>query len=75
MASRSLRSEFAGEDGRSGLPLKPSSACSASEKLRLTYTTGTEDPDAAPDNGRAFRGVGQFDPVLPPSKIPPVYGE
>ena len=70
-----MRSEFAGEDGRSGLPRKPSKACTASEKLRLLYTTGTADPDAAPDGGRTFRGVGPHDPVVPPSKIPPPRSE
>lgn len=66
-----LRSEFAGEDGASGLPLnKPVRSLSASEKLRLIYTTGTENPQA-PLSGRAFEGTGRFDFYVPPSHIPP----
>lgn len=42
-------SEFEGESGESGLPKKPSDALSASEKLRLGYTTGRYDADAPLD--------------------------
>lgn len=52
---RQTVSEFNGEDARTGLPKKPHSALTASEKLRLGYTTGTENPDA-PLNRRAWTG-------------------
>jgi hypothetical protein len=42
-------SEFAGRDATTGLPDKPVDALSASEKLRLGYTTGVEDPNAPLD--------------------------
>lgn len=43
-------SEFEGKSGKSGLPkLKPKHLLNASEKLRLGYTTGVEDPDAELD--------------------------
>jgi len=48
-------SEFNGEDGKSGIAKKPISALSASEKLRLGYTVGIEDPDLPP-NRRAWTG-------------------
>lgn len=49
-------SEFNGEDGLSGLPkFRSQSAMSASDKLRLGYTVGIEDPDA-PLNRRAWTG-------------------
>lgn len=65
------RSEFAGSDGASGLPRdKPHGALTASEKLRLVYTTGTEDPKAALDNHRTFHGLDDVFTVIPPSNIP-----
>lgn len=54
--AKGMISEFNGEDGRSGLPkFKPRSAMTASEKLRLGYTVGVEDPDLPP-NRRAWTG-------------------
>lgn len=54
--ARGMKSEFNGEDGRSGLPkYKPVKAMSAGEKLRLGYTVGVEDPDLPP-NRRAWTG-------------------
>lgn len=47
--ARGMISEFNGEDGRSGIAKKPVSALTPSEKLRLGYTTGVDDPDAKPD--------------------------
>lgn len=55
MVLRKRVSEFNGKDARTGLPLKPRSALTASEKLRLGYTTGTENPDAPLDR-RAWTG-------------------
>lgn len=40
-----LVSEFNGEDGKTGLPKKQKNQLSASEKLRLGYTVGAEEPD------------------------------
>lgn len=48
-------SEFAGEDGRTGLPKKRRSQLTASQKLQLGYRVGREDPDAEPDRA-AFLG-------------------
>jgi hypothetical protein len=48
-------SEFNGKDAKTGLPDKPRDALTASEKLRLGYTTGTTDPNA-PLNRRAWTG-------------------
>lgn len=53
---KGLVSEFEGEDGPSGLPkFKPKSALSSRDKLRLGYTVGVEDPEAAP-NKNAWTG-------------------
>lgn len=51
----SYTSEFNGKDARTGLPDKPKSALTPSERLRLGYTTGTEDPNAPLDR-RAWTG-------------------
>ena len=50
-----MTAEYSGASGRSGLPKKPTDALTASEKLRLGYTTGTADADA-PLNSRAWTG-------------------
>lgn len=71
MASRRLRSEFTGQDGPSGLPQKASQHLSASEKLRLVYTTGTEST-MAPLSRRAWLGSGRYNPYIPPTRIPPL---
>lgn len=43
-------SEFAGEDGPSGVPLKmPPSLVPTRLRLGLFYRTGTQDPRAKPD--------------------------
>lgn len=42
-------SEFGGHEGRSGIAMKPASRLTPSEKLRLGYTTGVNDPDSVPD--------------------------
>lgn len=55
MARKIGPSEFNGEDAKTGLPKKPTTALTASEKLRLGYTTGTINPDADLDR-RAWTG-------------------
>lgn len=65
------RSEFAGQDGPSGMPLYKNNHLRAKDKLRLVYTTGTQDC-TAPLSGRAFKGDGRFNPYVPPSRIPPL---
>ena len=44
-----LESEFGGHDGTTGLPDKDRGVLTASEKLRLGYTTGKEDVNAPLD--------------------------
>lgn len=44
-------SEFGGHEGRSGVLAKPIPRLTPSDKLRLGYTTGVEDPDAELDRG------------------------
>ncbi len=59
-----MTTEFRGDDAPSGLPRKPKDALTASEKLRLAYTTGTEDPEA-PLNNRAWHGQkNEMDPEI-----------
>lgn len=43
------RSEFGGHEGRSGVIAKPTPRLTPSDKLRLGYTTGVEDPDSPLD--------------------------
>lgn len=51
--------EFTGRDLPEGYvvdPLRPANELEAWEKLRLTYQTGTVDPAATRDGGRAWTG-------------------
>lgn len=66
------RSEFVGLTGPAGVPyFKRFHNLSASERLGLVYRTGTENPTAPRDNGRAFRGCGRQNVYVPPTRIPP----
>jgi len=47
--------EFEGAKGPAGVSIKGREALTASEKLRLGYATGTEDPEA-PTDVRWFQG-------------------
>lgn len=59
-----MTTEFEGERGPSGIPRKPTDALTPAEKLRLGYTTGTEDPDAELNN-RAWHGQrNEMDPEI-----------
>ena len=49
MVLKENESEFGGETGPAGVHLKPPEALSASERLRLGYTVGREDPTEEPD--------------------------
>jgi hypothetical protein len=68
------RSEYAGKDGTTGIPLNPfrmgHSNIAAWERITLLNLTGT-DNTMAPFNRRAWLGGPQIGPVPIPSRIPP----
>jgi hypothetical protein len=49
-------SEFEGARGPAGISIKPEDVLSSSEKLRLGYLTGTENPEA-PVSRHAWEGT------------------
>jgi hypothetical protein len=75
MPKRRMRSEFAGIDSPTGVPVNPMKPASSVSRLpahinmRLTNQTGYPST-IMPLNRRAWLGFDQFPPIPIPSRIP-----